>query len=708
MEPNFKYKLIVGGGSPLHTFLPWPVGIAEKDYKVPELMEAILQQYSDQVECPDIVKLAVLVLQHSNSNAGALHVMAAYVGHVGPTWNEEMVGHVSLHSDFLFLSCGIDGHPKDAAWRKLKTMEFLNNRIQWIVLMDSFHQSKSLNMAALIASSPKRYGKGVVDPAIFSEVGVAKHHWTIRHVFSDARVDALSHSTVLSKVWQQSGQSLSGAATVLWHFYCRTLKFSTVKYAEKTLGGIHSLLSTHERLMLMAAGLHFYLNADGLHHITRANQVQCHISNMFFIAGEAVLNPHRGQSMMAECTIAQLRAFQKEFTVNDLIMCCSKLTHLLQACELGGLKCRGQPACVYGQFMEDAEQVVRDMVEKRSKNNVVLLDQKLSLHKAQHVDYGPAANVTQQLWTFVKPRLALVLRDGAVVERTHEWFKLPYSKPLRKVSTESLQAFAASVQDILNVDGAPDMGVAPGEENIDFDLDPEVPPQPEMDIAVAMATLAQDLPLQGDLVECQIEPATPDEVIFDGPGLEPQPVQGSTEVAGGRAEIVKALVAFTQPKSIHDMIESAIKLAALAMHSKTVSTSLPDRTHCSIEQRWMTVDRTLGPAVAHDSEHPPVGRYDVVRFKGQFWRIIATFAKYYNRWACTGEAVPLTDKHKLLLHGLTVSHKEYPYVKDNFQDPFLLIALASECTDMKYSLVKEEEYRYKQKKRKGEDLWVDL
>ena len=56
-----------------------------------------------------------------------------------------------------------------------------------------------------------------------------------------------------------------------------------------------------------------------------------------------------------------------------------------------------------------------------------------------------------------------------------------------------------------------------------------------------------------------------------------------------------------------------------------------------------------------------------------------------------------------------VSHNEHPYVRDNFTGlPFLVLAMGPECEDMKYSLIKEEEYRYQKSKRKGEDLWVAL
>ena len=135
---------------------------------------------------------------------------------------------------------------------------------------------------------------------------------------------------------------------------------------------------------------------------------------------------------------------------------------------------------------------------------------------------------------------------------------------------------------------------------------------------------------------------------------------------------------------------------------------MPDRSHSSIEQRRMTIDKTLGPKVQVDAALP-VGRHDVVKYMGQTWRVIATFAKYYGRWACAGEPVPLTENHKLILQALSVSHSEHPYVRDSYAGhPFLVMAMGNECKDMKYALVREEEYRYKMLKRKGEDLWVDL
>ena len=58
---------------------------------------------------------------------------------------------------------------------------------------------------------------------------------------------------------------------------------------------------------------------------------------------------------------------------------------------------------------------------------------------------------------------------------------------------------------------------------------------------------------------------------------------------------------------------------------------------------------------------------------------------------------------------MKVSHTEHPYVRDNFTGlPFLVLAMGPECEDMKYSLIKEEEYRYQKSKRKGEDLWVAI
>ena len=358
LEPNFRYKVIIGGPSPQQQVLPWPHLLPEKGFKVAELMEEIMKQYTSNVELPNLVKLAVLVLQNSQSHVGAIHLVGAYVGHAGPEWNQYMVDQALAYPEFLLLSAGIDGHPKDAAWRNTRLVGFLNGTLQWIALMDTVHQSKSLNMAALIGSSPKHYGRGVVDPGIFAEIGVAKHHWTVQHIFADSRVDALSHADVLAKVWGKSGQSHSGAATVLWHFNTRVLKFSTVKNGEKSFGNIHCLLTTHERIMLLGQSMHYFLNVSNLHHITRRNQIGCHVGTIFLIASADIVNPHRAQSMMAECAIGQLRSFQKEFTANDLIMCAGRLAHLLQAVEMGGLHCKGQPACVYGKFLDDAQNVI--------------------------------------------------------------------------------------------------------------------------------------------------------------------------------------------------------------------------------------------------------------------------------------------------------------------------------------------------------------
>ena len=92
--------------------------------------------------------------------------------------------------------------------------------------------------------------------------------------------------------------------------------------------------------------------------------------------------------------------------------------------------------------------------------------------------------------------------------------------------------------------------------------------------------------------------------------------------------------------------------------------------------------------------------------QARYWRIIATFGKYYGRWACVGEPIPLTDCHKALLQALRADKKEHPYVKDDFStNPFLAIAKGCDCQDMNYSLMREEEFVYKKKKRKADDMW---
>ena len=194
--------------------------------------------------------------------------------------------------------------------------------------------------------------------------------------------------------------------------------------------------------------------------------------------------------MMAECAIGQLRQFQKEFTVNDLIMCCGRLSQLMQAVELGGLQCKGQPACVYGKFLDDAAAVVQRMVENRSQQPVA--ETSKSLHQGKTVDYSGGAKVAEQLWAYIKPRLEQALKPDAVTTKLHEWFKLPFTPALKTVSTESLQAFAKSVEELLGSHTAADDSEV-CEDNVDDDPTSSPEPVAGLAAATAMAKLADDV-----------------------------------------------------------------------------------------------------------------------------------------------------------------------------------------------------------------------
>ena len=327
------------------------------------------------------------------------------------------------------------------------------------------------------------------------------------------------------------------------------------------------------------------------------------------------------------------------------------------------------------------------------------------LHAAKSVDYSTGAKVAEQLWPFIKTRLDLVLKPGGVVRKIFEWLRVPGQTDIKVVNTESLQAFADSVEQLLAVGGAAGAaGPEPCEDNIDEDSETAAVSPPAVLQAVAMASLAMDVPPQLGPEEYAIEPLPEQQDnLFETAKAEdsmPTPAAKAT-----RLDIRSAFHAFVHPKCLHDVVESAIKLCGHSMHSKTVRASLPDRTHCSIEQRWMTVDKTLGPKIAPTGEDK-VGRHDVVKHMGSYWRVVAAFGKYYGRWACVGEAVPLSASHKLFLHALTVNKTEHPYVKDNFEAaPFLVAAGGDTCQDMQYGLVPETEYKYKKMKRKADDLW---
>ena len=73
---------------------------------------------------------------------------------------------------------------------------------------------------------------------------------------------------------------------------------------------------------------------------------------------------------------------------------------------------------------------------------------------------------------------------------------------------------------------------------------------------------------------------------------------------------------------------------------------------------------------------------------------MATFAKYYGRWACVGKPVLLDATHRLMLQA--VKAELNPYIVDDFErDPFVVIVPADTCKEKGFYLMRDEEYRYK-------------
>ena len=331
-----------------------------------------------------------------------------------------------------------------------------------------------------------------------------------------------------------------------------------------------------------------------------------------------------------------------------------------------------------------------------------------NLQKGADVDDSAGAKVAEQLWTFVRPRLDLILRPDGVATKTHEWLKLPTAPAFRKVDTSSLSAFADSIEELLGPAAVAAAAAAPADapcdENVDDQNEGVLTTAAAQ--ALSLASIAQQIPIAIEGEELyEIQPAPEDmEDLFAKAEAE---CSGQAVLHARRSGVAQAFNSFLRPKSVSDLVEAAVKLCTSAMHSKTVSCSLPDTSHSSIEQRWMTIDRALGPTVHKPDADACVGRHDMVQFKGQFWRIIGAFAKYYGRWSCVGESVPLTSSHRFLLQALRVNKNHHPYVQDNFSfDPFLVVASADECKDLGYSLIREEEYQYKQQKRKIESIWL--
>ena len=76
--------------------------------------------------------------------------------------------------------------------------------------------------------------------------------------------------------------------------------------------------------------------------------------------------------------------------------------------------------------------------------------------------------------------------------KLHEWFKLPFTPALKTVSTESLQAFAKSVEELLGSHTAADDSEA-CEDNVDDDPTSSPEPVAGLAAATAMAKLADDV-----------------------------------------------------------------------------------------------------------------------------------------------------------------------------------------------------------------------
>jgi len=212
---------------------------------------------------------------------------------------------------------------------------------------------------------------------------------------------------------------------------------------------------------------------------------------MFFLAAAIVNNPNRGESRMAECAIAHLRAFQQEFTINDLVHCTEKLSHITEAVETGGLTFKGKPTQVYQDCFEEAEEKCGNLVSQRK-----LKEKVYSVDKAGRVkvDYG-SRHVAQQLWKYVSLRLKAVFKDGGVAECVHKALTEDFAQEFKGVPHESLQTFTAFVASALKVDPAAYQET--NEEDIDADSVEEAsaPPNSPQALAVNLTQLAQQVPL---------------------------------------------------------------------------------------------------------------------------------------------------------------------------------------------------------------------
>jgi hypothetical protein len=123
--------------------------------------------------------------------------------------------------------------------------------------------------------------------------------------------------------------------------------------------------------------------------------------------------------------------------------------------------------------------------------------------------------------------------------------------------------------------------------------------------------------------------------------------------------------------------------------------------------KWMTIDKCVGPRGAGPLDIA-VQRDDVVKHKSVYWRVVAGFSKYYNRWALVGEPVPLKETHKVMLQDLLIDKALKPYVRVDYgRMPWATTAPANECEEGGYKLLAETGAEQQAKKmKKTVDMWA--
>ena len=405
--------------------------------------------------------------------------------------------------------------------------------------------------------------------------------------------------------------------------------------------------------------------------------------------------------MMSECAIAHIRAFRQEFTINDLVYATEKVAHVAEAVETGGLAFKGKPTKVYEQWVDDAEASCKKLLQTRAK---VQTQHQVDPRPFAKVDYSQP-NVAEQCWKMVSRHFKEVFKASGVAECIHKTLFEHEADPppLKKVSFESLGHFAADIAVLLRVqsEGAPD-------ENVDADADPTLPSGCGAAVPlVNLAQLAQQMPLS----EAQGLMAAEAELEVEPPLSEflPGAAEGEPQLQHpSKSEIQKLVWTFVHPTSHLDVVDSAIKLSTEAMYSRSVSASLPDRRHGSIEQRWMAIDKCLGPMGAAQTDTDVVQRDDVVQHADAYWRVCACFGKYYGRWSLLTDPAAFKDNFHLLLQRLYVDKACKPYVVLNVHmSPMAVIASGSSCKSAGYSLLSCGDAPAKAKKMKTViDMWA--